>query len=42
MEVREHAAGADVRDTQYRDAGHLSMPTAEWAAFLGAVKAADL
>ncbi|MBV2366356.1 DUF397 domain-containing protein [Streptomonospora nanhaiensis] len=42
VEVREHAAGADVRDTQNRDAGHLSMPAAEWAAFLVAVKTADL
>ncbi|NYI97713.1 hypothetical protein HNR12_003990 [Streptomonospora nanhaiensis] len=42
VEVREHAAGADVRDTQNRDTGHLSMPATEWAAFLLAVKAAAL
>ncbi|WP_408648662.1 DUF397 domain-containing protein [Streptomonospora mangrovi] len=42
VEVREHAAGADIRDTQNRDAGHLGVPSAEWAAFLVAVKSAEL
>ncbi|NYI97712.1 hypothetical protein HNR12_003989 [Streptomonospora nanhaiensis] len=31
-----------MRDTKNRDAGHLSMPAGEWAAFLTAVKAAEL
>ncbi|MDA2813153.1 DUF397 domain-containing protein [Nocardiopsis sp. RSe5-2] len=34
VEVREHANGADVRDTKHRDAGHLSFPLDEWGAFL--------
>nr|WP_218902972.1 DUF397 domain-containing protein [Streptomonospora nanhaiensis] len=34
--------GVAVRDTKNRDAGHLSMPAGEWAAFLTAVKAAEL
>ncbi|GAB3441837.1 DUF397 domain-containing protein [Streptomonospora sediminis] len=42
VEVREHIAGADVRDTQHREAGHLALPSAEWAAFLVAVKSAEL
>jgi hypothetical protein len=39
VEVREHVLGADVRDTQNRDAGHLSVPRAEWAALLAGVRA---
>lgn len=35
VEVRESAHGADVRDTQNRDLGHLRVPPAEWVAFLG-------
>lgn len=42
VEVRERVAGADVRDTQHREAGHLALPSAEWAAFLIAVKSAEL
>ncbi|OLT27635.1 DUF397 domain-containing protein [Nocardiopsis sp. CNR-923] len=34
VEVREHAAGADVRDTQNREAGHLSFPQDEWRALV--------
>ena len=34
VEVREHAAGADVRDTQNRDLGHLDFTPTEWAALL--------
>lgn len=37
VEVREHASGADVRDTQNREAGHLSVPGSEWAALLATV-----
>jgi hypothetical protein len=36
VEVRETPAGADVRDTQNRDAATLSFPAAEWQALLGA------
>ncbi|RKS09243.1 uncharacterized protein DUF397 [Nocardiopsis sp. Huas11] len=38
VEVREHATGADVRDTRNRDAGHLSVPAAEWAALIAQVR----
>jgi hypothetical protein len=34
VEAREHASGADVRDTQHREAGHLSFPGTEWLALL--------
>nr|WP_026123552.1 DUF397 domain-containing protein [Nocardiopsis chromatogenes] len=34
VEVREHAQGADVRDTKHRAAGHLSFSLDEWRAFL--------
>ncbi|MDA0563761.1 DUF397 domain-containing protein [Streptomonospora sp. S1-112] len=42
VEVREHMAGADVRDSQNRGAGHLEIPAAEWTAFLVAVKSFNL
>ncbi|WP_431871928.1 DUF397 domain-containing protein [Nocardiopsis eucommiae] len=34
VEARETPAGADVRDTQNRDHGHLSFDRAEWLAAL--------
>ncbi|GAA4898951.1 DUF397 domain-containing protein [Streptomonospora salina] len=34
--------GAAVRDTKDRDGGHLELPSAEWAAFMRAVKSAEL
>ncbi len=34
VEAREHASGADVRDTQHREAGHLSFSGPEWLALL--------
>lgn len=34
VEVREHCDGADVRDTQNRDAATLSFPAVEWNALL--------
>ncbi|WP_198658995.1 DUF397 domain-containing protein [Nocardiopsis sp. FIRDI 009] len=34
VEVREHPTGADVRDTQNRDAGHLTFPRNEWQALV--------
>ncbi|MGW5876586.1 DUF397 domain-containing protein [Nocardiopsis terrae] len=34
VEVRGSASGAAVRDTQNRELGHLSVPPAEWTAFL--------
>ncbi|MEU0488523.1 DUF397 domain-containing protein [Nocardiopsis sp. NPDC006139] len=38
VETREHAAGADVRDTRNREAGHLTFPSSEWLAALAAEK----
>ncbi|MFD6098305.1 DUF397 domain-containing protein [Nocardiopsis flavescens] len=35
VEAREHASGADVRDTQNRELGHLGFSGGEWAALLG-------
>ena len=35
VEAREHQAGADVRDTQNRELGHLSFTLEEWGAFIG-------
>ncbi|WP_160049944.1 DUF397 domain-containing protein [Nocardiopsis sp. FR4] len=34
VEAREHARGADVRDTQNRVLGFLSFPAEEWQRFL--------
>ncbi|WP_141925319.1 DUF397 domain-containing protein [Haloactinospora alba] len=42
VEVRDHAAGADVRDTQNRRAGHLSFSASEWRAFLDEVRSGRL
>ncbi|QKW31945.1 DUF397 domain-containing protein [Nocardiopsis flavescens] len=38
VEAREHAAGADVRDTRNREAGYLTFPSSEWVATLAAEK----
>lgn len=38
VEVREHANGADMRDTQHRDLSHLAFSSAAWAAFIRDVK----
>lgn len=37
VEAREHSGGADVRDTQNREAGHLTFGVGEWSALLGTV-----
>jgi Domain of unknown function (DUF397) len=34
VEIRRGAAGADMRDTKNRAAGHLAVPAAAWQAFL--------
>ena len=39
VEAREHIGGADVRDTQNREAGHLSFDRGEWSALLSTVVA---
>ncbi|MBR8741072.1 DUF397 domain-containing protein [Nocardiopsis sp. MG754419] len=38
VEVRENPAGADVRDTQHREAGHLRFSEGEWFALLKVVR----
>ncbi|MCK9868668.1 DUF397 domain-containing protein [Nocardiopsis dassonvillei] len=38
VEIREHRAGSDVRDTQNRDQGHLTFTRQEWAAVLAVTK----
>lgn len=38
VEIREGAVGAEVRDTQNRQLGHLSAPAPEWTALLAAVR----
>ncbi|KOX16147.1 DUF397 domain-containing protein [Nocardiopsis sp. NRRL B-16309] len=38
VEVREHSTGADVRDTQHRDAAHLTFSSREWQHFLTPMK----
>ncbi|MEU3229390.1 DUF397 domain-containing protein [Nocardiopsis alba] len=38
VEVREHSNGADVRDTQNRELGHLGFEAKEWSALLNTLK----
>lgn len=38
VEARKSAVGAEVRDTQNRQLGHLSAPAPEWTALLAAVR----
>lgn len=38
VEVADLPTGAAVRDTQNRDAGHLSFAGAEWTAALGVIR----
>lgn len=38
VEVREHAAGTDVRDTANRHLGHLDFGTSEWTALLASAR----
>lgn len=33
-EARGHAEGVDLRDTQHREHGHLTVPVHEWSALL--------
>lgn len=42
VEVADLPGGAAVRDTQYRELGHLEFPAAEWAGLLGAVRTGRL
>ncbi|ADH70831.1 MULTISPECIES: DUF397 domain-containing protein [Nocardiopsis] len=38
VEAREHASGADVRDSQNPHLGHLTFSPAEWANLLQDIK----
>ncbi|MFL1377393.1 MULTISPECIES: DUF397 domain-containing protein [unclassified Nocardiopsis] len=38
VEVREHAVGADIRDTQNRELGHLAFPAGEWASLVDSLR----
>ncbi|MEU3306555.1 DUF397 domain-containing protein [Nocardiopsis sp. NPDC055551] len=38
VELREGVDGADVRDTQNREAGHLTFARDEWVALLSGVR----
>ena len=38
VEVADLLDGAAVRDTQSRETGHLSYPSTEWVALLGAAR----
>ncbi len=38
VEARQSAEGADIRDTQNRELGHLSAPATEWTALLAVVR----
>ncbi|XKK38887.1 DUF397 domain-containing protein [Nocardiopsis sp. ARC36] len=38
VEAREHTGGADVRDSQNRELGHLAVSAREWAALVNAVR----
>lgn len=37
LEVRDYHEGTDVRDTENRDAGHLTFGTTEWSALRAAL-----
>ncbi|MFC7327126.1 DUF397 domain-containing protein [Marinactinospora rubrisoli] len=39
VEARATRDGADVRDSQHRELGHITFPAAEWAAFLQGIQA---
>ncbi|WP_160051665.1 DUF397 domain-containing protein [Nocardiopsis sp. FR26] len=41
VEVREHSTGADVRDTQNRELGHLSFISKDWMALLNTLRRID-
>ncbi|SIO90966.1 hypothetical protein BQ8420_29365 [Nocardiopsis sp. JB363] len=38
MEIRAAITGADVRDTQNREAGHLTFDPSEWTVLLNRVR----
>lgn len=42
VEVRETPHTVQVRDTKNRRFGHIAVPTAEWRAFVAAVRAEEL
>ncbi|MCK9870796.1 DUF397 domain-containing protein [Nocardiopsis dassonvillei] len=38
VEAREHAGGADVRDTQNREHGYITVPAGQWVALLAGLE----
>ncbi|WP_444961214.1 DUF397 domain-containing protein [Nocardiopsis sp. M1B1] len=38
VEAREHAGGADVRDTQNREHGYITVPASQWVALLAGLE----
>ncbi|MDS1271800.1 DUF397 domain-containing protein [Lipingzhangella sp. LS1_29] len=42
VEVRENPHTVDLRDTQHRHLGKLTVPRTEWTAFLNAVRTHEL
>jgi hypothetical protein len=41
LEITESPRAVKIRDTQHRELGHLSVPVAEWKAFVKATKAGE-
>lgn len=41
VEIADLPTGAAVRDTQHREAGHLTFPSGEWAALLSTAQRAQ-
>ncbi|MDS1272441.1 DUF397 domain-containing protein [Lipingzhangella sp. LS1_29] len=42
LECRHDSHHIDLRDTQHRHLGHLTVPCSEWAAFLHALRTHEL
>ncbi|ASU60304.1 DUF397 domain-containing protein [Nocardiopsis dassonvillei] len=38
VEAREHPGGVDVRDTQNREHGYITVPTVQWVALLAGLE----
>lgn len=42
VEVGDLSSAAALRDSQYPELGHLTVPASEWSAFLMAIRSGDL
>ncbi|WP_242677490.1 DUF397 domain-containing protein [Streptomonospora litoralis] len=42
MKVADFDSGGAIRDNKHRDLGALQFPSAEWRAFLSAIKDGDI